>query len=208
MPGLTRPAVQAAQFLKYRALDALDMFEVGVEWGPGWRLDVKYGLGMFGMGEGKARMFRLGQRPGSSLASMSRLLTHPRSFHTAWEEFAPVPFPAGLPVVLVVYPFVSGESRADPVWLVLLIGAEAEREGRSAYLIRRELSRVAFMASTPERNLWGKSFAVGAEVMLGLGARARVYPIEILDFLAGVVGWDLLRDDRGYPRQAIMTPVR
>jgi hypothetical protein len=182
--GLAGPA---ARYLGCRANDALDIFEVGVEAGPGFRVDAKYAIGMAGVGTGGASMFRLGQR-------RWRL-------YSRWEEFAPVPFPLGLPLALMVWP-IEKLAGAPPGELgVYLIGGEREEELLSprAAVGATVIERCGFVASGGTRfsSAWGRWFTVGAEVMLGVGGRARVYPVEVLDFVTGLVGWDLLGDDAG-----------
>ena len=34
-----------------------------------------------------------------------------------------------------------------------------------------------------------------AEVHLLIGARAKAYPLQIIDFVTGILGWDMLGDD-------------
>ena len=176
------------QYFKNRAFDGLDIFEVGVEQGPGWRLDVKYGLGMFGLGGGRAKLLRLGQR--SALTPLS------------WEEVAPIPFPLGAPLALAIWPFLVPEVKMMAFEL-LGIEVEAEEadeiEEATAWTTRLVCIAFQWRNTEEERAVGGlslaRSFPVGAELMAFVGVRARVYPVEILDFLIGVFGFDPAKDD-------------
>lgn len=186
---LTAPA---RRYLGSRAYDVLDIFEVGVEAGPGFRLDAKYGIGMAGVGKGRSSMVRLGQR---------RWQVYAR-----WEEFAPVPFPLGLPLALAVWPLEVLLGAPGGELGSYLVGGETEEERLSprATVGGVVVERCGFVADGGTRfnSARGKWFTVGAEVMLGVGARARVYPVEILDFVTGMLfGWDMLGDDVGVPAQ-------
>jgi hypothetical protein len=162
-------------YFSARGRDLLDIFEVSVHGGKGARLDVRYGIGMFGGGIGAVQGVRLGQR---SLIHTDGLL-----------EAAPIPGPLGVPLAAIAVLTIDGATSSKYVWAPLsLVGWARDEEERMEYVMCVLLGG----KGVPE---WPKSFQIGAEITLGVGVRARIYPVELLDFLAGLFGYDPAKDD-------------
>jgi len=184
-PGLSRRMRRAVgRYFKGRCLDFLDMFEVGLSAGTWGRLEVQYVIGTWGVGATGGQRWRLGQR---SCVLEEDTVT-----------LAPLPFPVGaalyalaLPLKPWAVPFFGGSHEEEfAVWpdpLVMGIPQTLDR------------LRVACLETDGQGGLrvGGDSFMVGAEVHFLLGARARVMPVQVLDFVVGLLGWDLLQDDAG-----------
>ena len=164
-------------YFKHRGLDFLDTFDVGVSAGRWARVEAQYGIGLWGLGDTVCRRARLGQR--------SALL----------EEESQTQAPLPLPVSLLLYPFGVGDDIAELSWL--LTGCREIEEptwpapGAMEIPLRLNRSRLAFWGGT-----WGESFTVGLDAHLLIGVRARVRPVQVLDFLTGIFGWDLAADDK------------
>ena len=179
------------------SLDFLDIFEIRLEAGPSFRASAEYGIGIAGIGSGEAWGARIGRR---SMTVKSDSYT-----------FAPVPFPLGAPLLGILYPLGWYEPKEALVEVTLGHGTEAETamagrlDGRAdgyppaveriACLTRRQ------SADDDGRIFWPGMFPLGGEAMWLIGARVRVYPVEIADFLTGLFGVDLARDS-GQPARA------
>ncbi len=187
-PGLSRRMRAAVGFyFKNRALDFLDTFEVGIAGGTWGRIEVQYLIGTWGFGATGGQRWRLGRR---SFILDEDTVT-----------LAPLPFPVGA----IVYPL----ARPLKPWAVPFFGGSAEEElaiwpdpvsTGIAHTVDR--IRIACLEADEEEGLkvGGDSFMIGAEVHILLGARARVMPVQLLDFVTGLFGWDPLRDDTGRPK--------
>jgi len=175
-----------AGYAKSRVLDFLDMFEVGVSAGPWARVEAQYGLGFWGFAFTDATFLRLGRR--SVVANEEATVA---TF---------IPFP----VSLILFPAMLAEDKATGR-MVILGGISFEEEFPiwpdpvfSDTPQSTERIRMAFFerdSETDRLKLTGDSFTVGAEAHLLIGARVRVMPLQILDFVAGLLGWDMLKDD-------------
>jgi hypothetical protein len=174
-----------------RGLDFLDIFEVGLEAGPSFRMDAQYGLGIMGIGDHDVWVARLGQR--SMIA------------HSKFYEFAPMPFPVGLPFYWLLSPLeaYAPEKALGEVTHGLQQDTETPKAGLLDCRVAEwcpalyRLGPITYSACGPTgRQLnWDKMFPVGAEVCWLIGARARVYPTQLVDFLGGLFTWDMLGDD-------------
>jgi hypothetical protein len=170
--------------MRDRGLDLLDTFEIGVSAGKGARVELRYGLGVWGIGKNEGWRVRLGQRS---------LLLREDSFSAA-----PLPFPASILLIPVCqslgerWPFPGfghgcggalGMSCDDerPVW----------PNGAAAGAGRSEDRIVVVFIGFPT----GESFSIGAELHLLVGFRVRLLPAQVADFAGGLFGWDLLDDD-------------
>ena len=172
-------------YFKNRTLDFLDTFEVGVSGGTWARVEVQYLLGTWGVGATGGQRWRLGQR---SFVVEEETVT-----------LAPFPFPVGAVLYFLALPL-------EP-WPVVFFGGSGEQElaiwpdplvtGIAHTVDRLRIACVELRGPDQGGGLrvGGDSFMVGAEACLLVGVRARVMPVQILDFVAGVFGWDLLHDD-------------
>ena len=185
-PHRIRSAISG--YLKSRTLDFLDMFEVGLSFGPVARVEAQYGIGFWGVGAADSQVWRLGRR--SAVANEEATTV---SF---------IPFPASL----ILFPAaVWGDEFWGTVVTLGGIGYEADvpiwpDPVYTGAPRSKERIRIACVERDPASHsftLTRDSFTVGAEAHLLLGARARVMPLQIFDFIAGLVGWDLFKDDLG-----------
>jgi len=173
-------------YARSRALDFLDMFEAGLSFGPWTRVEAQYLVGFWGFGVTESQYWRLGRR--SAVAN---------------EEAATVSF-IPFPVSLVLFPAaVWGDKTRGTIAMMGGVSYETEDAIWPDPVFtetppRVERIRMAFMERDVETHrfkLTGDSFTVGAEAHLLIGARARVMPLQILDFAAGLLGWDPASDD-------------
>lgn len=179
------------RYASNRGLDFLDVFEIGVEAGPSFRVDLKYGFGFAGIGSQKAYLARLGQRN--------------MVVESDWYEMAPMPFPLGAPLLGLLYPWdiylpkqslLENTLGHETETQTPIAGSldDAAREGST------EVTRLACITlrgcrPTAKEVLWPKMFPIGGELMWLVGVRARVYPVELLDFAMGLFGLDVANDD-------------
>lgn len=171
------PAVRG--YFKHRGLDFLDMFDVGVSAGKWARVEAQYGLGMWGLGRTDCRRLRLGQRS-AVLGEES-------------ETVAPLPLPASLLLYPVAEELTDSQYTASRLVLTGCCEIEdAVQPDPAAMEIPSGLnrSRLAGWGAS-----WGESFPVGVDAHLLVGARARIRPVQVFDFVAGILGWDLAGDD-------------
>jgi hypothetical protein len=169
------------RYWRDRGLDLLDTFEVGVSAGKGFRAEVRYGLGVWGIGRNEGWRARIGQR--------SFLLREDTA------TFGLFPFPLNGIMAAVWW---LGDDAC--MWgLALSLGFAHEDEtpvwGPTGGALRApELERsrgvMAAWGDPP-----GESFPLGAELHLFVGARVRFLPAEFVDFATGFFGLDLLGDD-------------
>jgi hypothetical protein len=176
-----------------RGLDLLDTFEVGVSAGRGGRLELRYGLGVWGFGANRGWRARLGQRsflveeetgtwallplPLNAIAAGAWWLNLQASGE--WEGGD------GLEDMMVALLLGFSEEAETPAWRFPERTAQPPRWER-----RRGRSLLAAWGFPP-----GESFSIGAELSLLVGARVRLLPTQFLDFLTGIFGLDLLGDD-------------
>jgi len=173
-------------FAKSRWLDFWDMFEVGLSFGPWFRVEANYLIGFFGYGATDCARFRLGQR--------AMVVDEQNTM------FSTLPFP----VSAILYPvaWATGEPMAE---IAALGGVSYDTETAiwpdplfQGIPHSKDRMRLAFFERDTQARVsrvTGDSTAVGAEAHLLIGARVRVMPLQILDFLAGLVGLDPLKDD-------------
>ena len=166
-------------YLGGRVLDFLDVFELDVGLGLGAKAGVEYGLGRTTLGVVEAQ----------------RIGLDGRQVGTWSEQNAAYGI---LPVSLVFAPFELLRGAGEPWKSLAVYGFEmgsigAERTSRDSFATTSVLYRKAQMAG-PWHERPGDTCAVGAEAhVLLVGARARVKPFELVDFLLGFVGIDLDR---------------
>lgn len=178
-----------------RLLDLADIAEIGLEVGPSFRVNAQYALGVAGVSSGEMITARLGQR--SMLVETDRY------------TLAPVPFPLGAPFLLILAPFEAYEP--EETLMVVTLGYDEQIErmlgGRLAPLPSDWCPTVtqlgclsrAECGATGRQTAWPRMFAVGAEAGWLVGARVRIYPVEIVDFAGGIFTLDLLGDDMRAP---------
>ena len=183
--GPERMRTSVSSYVHNRWLDFLDMFEVGMSIGTWVRVEAQYGFGFFGYGITDYDRWRFGQR--------SVVLQEENTM------FSTLPFPASL----LLYPLTLG---ADEVTgdIVMLGGISYDNEHHiwpepvwSGVPSDPKRVRMAFMSRDIDSHqfmITGDSFAIGAEAHMLLGAKARVLPLEIFDFLAGILALDPLGD--------------
>ena len=183
-PQLVRSPV--GNWVRNRSLDFLDVFDFSLSSGRWFRAEVDYGIGFYGFGVADCERVRCGRR---SVVVDERV-----------REFGTLPFPASA----VLYPgyWMTGDAR----WEAAALGGVANTIEETVWPepyengVPREVNRmdVAFMERdrvAQRFKVTPSSVAVGGELHLLLGARAKVYPLEVFDFLAGLVGFDLFDDD-------------
>jgi hypothetical protein len=184
------PGRAIGRYFLNRGLDALDIFDVSVGAGKYARVDIQYLVGNWGGGWADTYRARLGGRS---------LLTQERAGGFAL-------FPPPLPQIVSPILFLSrGEH-----WNVLLLAGMTEEAERA-------VSPSAFSQGVVEmlrwwsgcwseqqtrgpnnqvlREQWWAPAAIGAEVHCFVGLRVRIYPVQFVDFLTGIFGYDLLHDD-------------
>jgi hypothetical protein len=175
--GAQTAATAVLGYTRDRFLDLVDIFELDLGVGPGLKAGVEYGVGRTTLGYVEAQRFGLdGRQVGT------------------WSErnVAYGIFPASL--AFAPFELVRG---AGEVWEGLaVVGFEmgslgVERTKRESFATTATLYGEASMVG-PWHERPGDLCAVGAEAhLLILGARARVKPLEIVDFIVGIVGVDL-----------------
>jgi len=177
-PAHTAKSRGPVAYVVGRANDLLDVFELNAGIGHGAKLDLKYGLQFFGLGEVRSRRVgTIDRRAGVWRELDDEFGFLPLSF-LAW----PVHYAARL---------AGSRNVADIARFV----AEAGSDGFQ-HLDRKELNGdPAFLLKDtvqgPRHARWGDSFPIGAEIHAGVGVRAMVRPLQLVDFLVGFVGVDL-----------------
>ena len=178
-----------ASYFKNRFLDFMDMFEMGLTGGRIARVQADYLIGFWGLGSTDCQRWRLGQR--------SAILNEETT------TVSIIPFPASV----ILFPaMLTDDPDAKVKGTILTLGGISyEREEAiwpdpvfSGTPDTRERIRMAFLErdrQTHRFELAPDSFTIGLEAHLLVGVRARVMPLQILDFAAGILGWDMLKDD-------------
>lgn len=160
-----------------RAADALDIVEANVGVGPGLKAGLEYGV----------LRTTLGYVEAGRLGIDGRQLGAWTEYNVAFGIF---------PASVLFAPFELVKNQGDTWKALAEVGFElgsvgVERTKRSNFATTAVLYREAVMVG-PYHQRVGDSFSFGAELhLLLLGARARVKPIEAIDFLLGFVGVDL-----------------
>ena len=173
-----RTASAPVRYVRERALDLLDIVEVNVGVGRGAKVSVAYGIQLFGLGS--VRSWRAG--------TIDRRAGTWREIDT---EFAILPLSlAAWPVHYGAMAVGARGLAADAKFI-----AQAGSEGVE-HLDRKELGGdpawiVKDTVSGPVHTRWADTFPIGAEVHAGVGLRARVRPLEIIDFVLGFVGVEM-----------------
>jgi len=167
----------AWQFLEGRTLDLIDVGEFDIGIGPGLKAGLEYGVARTTLGLVEA------QRIGFDGRQVGTWMERNASFGI-------------LPASLVFAPFELVRRAGEPWRSLALYGFEmgslgAERTQRRDFVTTAVLYHEA-RAAGPWHERPGDIAAVGAELHLFLiGARARLKPLEALDFLLGFIGLDL-----------------
>ena len=171
-------ALAPLRYLEARGRDLLEAVELNVGLGRGAKLSVKYGFQLFGLGDVRSQRFgTFGYGTGT------------------WRE---LDFEAGfLPLSVLVWPVSYGAGLVG--WHALASDARAAAQIGSEgveYLDRKELNGdpAYFWKDTvegPVHTRWGDCFAIGGEAHAGVGLRAMIRPLQLVDFVIGIVGLDL-----------------
>lgn len=177
--GITR-------YFKNRWLDLMDTFEIGLSYGKWVRVEGQYLIGTWGLGTtDRCRRWRLGQRAWvadedcDTIAPfpLIQIFLYPVLY---WEKMEEPSAEEWRPVANTLWGW-SGEVETplwpDPAW-----------SNTPDPLERSTISMYSF--DPPSQTI-----QLGLEGHLGIGGRMRVWPIQALDFAAGVFGWDMLEDD-------------
>ena len=175
-------------YFRNRSLDFWDMFDVSLSGGKWAKVEVDYLIGFYGFGATEAQRWRLGQR--SAIANEETTM------------ICSLPFPASL----ILFPTMIGQEKGDKTGTILTLGGvsyESEKaiwpspttRGIPQTLTRIRMTAIERDTESHRFKVTGNSFGVGAEAHLIVGARAKVYPLQIFDFIAGILGWDLVGDD-------------
>jgi len=177
-PRIRRALWAAARYLGARGQDLLDVFELNVGAGRGVKLDVKYGVHFFGLGDVRTR--RVG--------NIDRRVGYWRELDTELGLF---------PLSLLAWPVHHG-ARLCGCRTLASDARFVARDGSYGFqhLDRKELNGDPefFWKDTVEsyrHTRWGDSFPLGLEVHALVGLRAMVRPLQLADFAAGIVGIDL-----------------
>ena len=192
LTGCATPCENAVgRYFQNRGLDFLDVLEVGVESGKSFRANVEYAAGIAGFGVEDTAIIRLGQR---SMFVQSDVY-----------QVAPFPYPVGTPLLGLAYWWKDGEIEEEEYELFLGYQKETEKVAgaKIAHSPREDCPEIprygciTFRDCGPDgrKMYWARMFPVGAEAVWLLGARVRVYPVELLDLLGGVFGADIGSDD-------------
>jgi len=178
----------ALRYAYQRLVDLVDVVELNVGIGPGVKAGAELGLVRVGLGLVEARRIGL---DGRQLGS--------------WQE-RNVAYGI-LPVSLLFAPFElargAGETwEALAVWGFEAGSLGAERTEREEFATTTVLYHDARMVGPWHDRLPGDLCSLGAEVhLLVIGARARLKPAQLLDFLIGLVGGDMDEELRGWQRK-------
>jgi len=183
-PRMLRTTV--GSYFRSRVYDFTDMFEAGLSFGKWAKVEADYLIGFYGFGATDLQRWRLGQRSFILNEETTTVCT--------------LPFPASL----ILFPAMYMD---DEAWGTITAFGGVCYEWETALWPdpafanippTEERIRIAAIERDPKSNRFiatGHSFPVGAEAHLLLGARARVYPLQIADFVTSLFGWDLLHDD-------------
>lgn len=178
-PRKRAPAILAPlRYLHERGADLMDVFELHVGAGRGAKLDLRYGVHFFGLGD--VRSHRIGL--------LDRRVGAWREIDTQLSLF---------PLSLLAWPVERGarlcrwRRLAEDAGFVLQAGTQGVQ-----HLDRKEFGGDPefFLKDTVEGAIhtrWSDSFPIGAEVQAGVGVRFMLRPLQLADFLVGIVGVDL-----------------
>ena len=174
-----RLALAPLRYVGRRAQDLLDVFELNASAGRSVKIDVRYGVQLFGYAD-DLETWRVGlmdRRAGTWREIDSEIALFPLSY-LAW------PIAKGAEAC-------GWRQAASDVHFVYEAGTEGVQ-----HLDRKELNGdVAFFwkdtVSGHRHTRWGDSFPIGVEAHLGVGVRAVVRPLQLADFVVGFVGLDL-----------------
>ena len=179
-PGFGR---RVGFYFKNRGADLLDVLDISAGVGPVGRISVQYGMGNWGLGWTETYRARFG---GRSLLAKEQA-----------QEIALLPPPlAQIVFLLHTYDmFIEGE--APLAWPFEGIADEDERAIFPLAVPWIHRSWTCFYCSQylGDGVVGAPPVAIGAEIHALIGLRARIYPIEIADFLVGIFGFDLFDDD-------------
>ena len=171
-------AMAPVRYVRGRVADALDVFELHVGIGRGAKVDVKYGLHFFGLGDVRAQRYGLLGRQAGTWREMD-------------SEISLMPFN------VLAWPVHYGAKAAG--WHQLAADAQfvAQAGGDGVqHLDRKSLNGdpefyVKDTVEGPRHTRWGESFPIGAEMHAWVGVRAMARPLQLVDFAVGFVGIDL-----------------
>lgn len=181
------------QYFVNRGLDALNIVDLSLGAGPIMRVDVQYGLGNVGFGWVHSYRLRIG---GGS----------PATKEEAYEfSLLPPPLPQGL---VLIDSAIGGDTsslmwgigftKESEQWILPYCVSASERpemeRGWYAFLSVQDGPQVDANSTAKERIRWA-SAAIGAEVHILVGLRARIYPVQLVHFVGGIFGLHLLHDD-------------
>jgi hypothetical protein len=174
-------------YLANRVFDFTDMFDVSLSVGKWAHVQTDYLIGFWGAGTEDVTRFRFG---GRSFLLREDTVTMPS-----------LPFPASL----ILYPFVPYADDKALATMFALGGAGWENE----YAIwpdpvfvgiptDQRWVRITCIERDPQTHRFhvtAHSFSVGLEAHLLVGARVRVMPLQVFDFIAGIFGLDPAGND-------------
>lgn len=170
-----------------RLYDFLDIFDVSLSAGRWARIEAQYAVGFYGFGAEDLQRFRLGRRSFLLNEESTTICTLPFPLSLI---FAPsLAFSENRPLATIatlggISDEVEVAQWPDPV----AAGIPQTRETVRITGIERDVQDHRFRVT-------GDSFPVGVEAHLLLGGRVRLYPLQLLDFLAGLFLWDPAGDD-------------
>ncbi len=169
-------------------MDFLDIFDVSVGAGPVVRADVRYGFGNLGLGWANTYRVRFGGRSALTKEEAG--------------EIALLPPPLSQ-IAFLFYCYAEGEA-----WGLAVLSGFSDEVERTAIPSdcsagTGEIHRL-WIGLLNQQIVYGSSLggvertppvAIGAELHALLGFRARVYLVEIVDFVTGIFGFDVLADN-------------
>jgi hypothetical protein len=166
----------SVRYVRNRLLDLLDIAEVNIGVGPGAKAGVEYAIGRT----------TLGYVESTRLGLDSRQVGVWSERNVSYGIF---------PLSLVFLPFELTRGLGETWETIAVVGFELgtigiERWERENFNTTAKLYEVA-LAGGPIHERPGDIAAIGAELHLFFGARARVKPLEIVDFALGFIGIDL-----------------
>jgi len=167
------------RYLGCRLADLLDALELNVGVGPGAKVDVKYGISFLGVGRVRAlRVGVVGRRPSIWWESDRQAGLFPFSL-LAWP-------PYGLGRLL------NERELAEKALWIAVSGSLGHQSIEREELTTGGGLLVKEVVKMWRHTRWGDSLPVGAEVHGGLiGVRVLVRPLQLADFVVGIVGLDL-----------------
>ena len=174
-----------------RGQDLLDVFEINVGFGRTAKIDVKYGLHFFRVGDVRAwRAGSIDRRMGTWRETDDGLSIFPVSllgWPVHWAADACGCRRLATDARFVARECTEGYQHVD----------RKELNGDPAFLWKDTVGGYygpIHGVSLPtgfRHTRWGDSFPIGAELHAGVGVRAVVRPLQLVDFVVGFVGIDL-----------------